>query len=200
MRFQGRVVEWNDERGFGYVVTHGDQQRIFLHIKQFAGARLRRPKVGDVLTYGVVPGVRGRPMADAVAFVTTRPMRRTAESAPKPLLLPGWCLALFFFVLAAMAWQQRVPWSVLACYFVMSVVTYLVYWGDKRAAMVGRWRTPESTLQLMALLCGWPGAWLAQRWLRHKTSKRSFQRVFWLAVVCNVAGLLLLAPRLGALP
>ncbi|WP_040500587.1 DUF1294 domain-containing protein, partial [Ideonella sp. B508-1] len=51
-----------------------------------------------------------------------------------------------------------------------------------------QWRTPESTLHWMGLLCGWPGALLAQQVLRHKTSKTSFIVVFWLTVLVNVVG------------
>ena len=39
------------------------------------------------------------------------------------------------------------------------------------------------------LLGGWPAAWLAQQVLRHKTIKRSFQAMFWLTVLVNVAAL-----------
>jgi uncharacterized membrane protein YsdA (DUF1294 family) len=35
----------------------------------------------------------------------------------------------------------------------------------------------------LELLGGWPGAFLAQRWLRHKCSKGSYQAVFWLIVL-----------------
>ena len=31
------------------------------------------------------------------------------------------------------------------------------------------------TLHTLELIGGWPAAFLAQRWLRHKCSKRSFQ-------------------------
>jgi uncharacterized membrane protein YsdA (DUF1294 family) len=43
-------------------------------------------------------------------------------------------------------------------------------------------------LLLLGLLCGWPGAVLAQKMLRHKTAKTSFQITFWATVVLNVAG------------
>jgi uncharacterized membrane protein YsdA (DUF1294 family) len=36
---------------------------------------------------------------------------------------------------------------------------------------------------LFELIGAWPGAFLAQRHLRHKCSKSNFQRVFWLIVV-----------------
>ena len=38
-------------------------------------------------------------------------------------------------------------------------------------------------LHLLELLGGWPGAFLAQRRLRHKCSKGSYQFVFWLIVL-----------------
>jgi uncharacterized membrane protein YsdA (DUF1294 family) len=61
----------------------------------------------------------------------------------------------------------------------ISVVTYLLYRHDKKRAQSGGWRIPESTLHIVELLGGWPGAFIAQRALRHKTSKRSYQVTFW---------------------
>jgi len=52
--------------------------------------------------------------------------------------------------------------------------------GDK--PIVGR-RLCEGRLHLLELLGGWPGALLAQRRLRHKCSKGSYQFVFWLIVL-----------------
>jgi uncharacterized membrane protein YsdA (DUF1294 family) len=69
----------------------------------------------------------------------------------------------------------------------MNMLTFLVYAWDKSAARAGRWRTAESTLHLMALAGGWPGALLAQQWLRHKSVKPAFRAVFWATVVLNVA-------------
>ena len=88
------------------------------------------------------------------------------------------------------------PWlDVLLLYAVMSLVAFVLYWRDKRAAQAGRWRTPEATLHLVELLCGWPGALLAQRKLHHKCSKVSYQIVFWLIVVMNIVSMLWLVMR-----
>jgi len=76
--------------------------------------------------------------------------------------------------------------SYLVVMLVLSVVTFCVYGWDKRQAKLDRWRTPEKTLQGLALLGGWPGAILAQRYFRHKTRKTSFQIVFWLIVAVHV--------------
>ena len=98
-----------------------------------------------------------------------------------PAALLAWVLAL-----ATVKWYWDVPDMVLIAYGVLSVATFLGYWRDKSAARRGAWRTAESTLQALALLGGWPGALLAQRWLRHKTKKTSFQIVFWLAVLLHM--------------
>ena len=63
-----------------------------------------------------------------------------------------------------------------------SLFAFLACWHDKRSARAQTWRTPEGTLHLLELLGGWPGAFLAQRWFRHKTVKASYQAVFWLIV------------------
>jgi uncharacterized membrane protein YsdA (DUF1294 family) len=52
---------------------------------------------------------------------------------------------------------------IAAVYGLMSLITFVVYYLDKRAARLGRPRTPEATLHVLELLGGWPGALLAQR-------------------------------------
>lgn len=71
-------------------------------------------------------------------------------------------------------------------FFIASLVTYGLYFKDKRAAKRGTWRIPEKTLHLASLLGGWPGAIAGQQQLRHKTQKTSFRIVFWLAVIVNI--------------
>lgn len=59
----------------------------------------------------------------------------------------------------------------------------------------GAWRTREGTLHLLAMVGGWPGAMLAQRRLRHKTRKGTFQEKFIATVIVNVLLLIgLLSP------
>ena len=52
--------------------------------------------------------------------------------------------------------------------------TFTAFWFDKRAALRGTWRTPESSLLMGAFLGGTPGAFLARRVFRHKTRKQPF--------------------------
>ena len=66
---------------------------------------------------------------------------------------------------------------------VVSALAYWAYARDKHRAQDGEWRISEAQLHLWELLGGWPGAWIAQRRLRHKCSKGSSQFVFWLIVL-----------------
>jgi len=66
-----------------------------------------------------------------------------------------------------------------------SLFSYFLYAKDKKAAMNNTWRTPETSLHLCALLCGWPGAIIGQQRLRHKTRKVSFRVTFWLTLLIN---------------
>ena len=87
-------------------------------------------------------------------------------------------------LLTHLAWP--LPRGLWGTYVAMSFATFIVYALDKRAARLGQWRVKESTLHGLALLCGWPGALLAQHLLRHKSAKPGFRRVFWLSVALNI--------------
>lgn len=116
-------------------------------------------------------------------------MRHRGSKASSPVW-PG--LTLIAAYAAAVVWgvmSHRLPWWTGLLSTLLNLATFIAYWQDKRAAQSHRWRTPESTLQLLALAGGWPGAWFAQQMLRHKTSKRSFQAVYWTCVVLHCAAL-----------
>jgi uncharacterized membrane protein YsdA (DUF1294 family) len=86
-----------------------------------------------------------------------------------------------------------------ALYGAASLVCFIFYAVDKSAAIHRRQRISERTLLLLGLACGWPGGWLAQRWLRHKSSKASFLTRFRLCAALNLlavagAGWALYAP------
>lgn len=75
----------------------------------------------------------------------------------------------------------------------ISLVTFLAYGFDKRAARKGAWRVSEKQLLALAFIGGTPGAWLGQKVFRHKTRKTSFQKLSWLVLTvqaCVLAALL----------
>ena len=76
----------------------------------------------------------------------------------------------------------------------INLLTYALYWQDKRAAINGSWRISEGTLLLSGLAGGTFGAFFAQRQLRHKNRKATFQFKFWALTVIQI-GLLVVQPH-----
>lgn len=89
-------------------------------------------------------------------------------------------------ILALVRFSDLCDLRVSGCYFVLiSAATFLVYRHDKARAQTGGWRIPETTLHILEAFGGWPGALLAQRFLRHKTSKTSYRVTFWAIVAIH---------------
>lgn len=80
-------------------------------------------------------------------------------------------------------WLSILAGSIL----LLSGITLGNYAIDKRRSKRGGWRVPEFRLHTLALLGGWPGAWLGRRWLRHKSIKTRFVVIFWLTVLGHLA-------------
>lgn len=102
-----------------------------------------------------------------------------------PFLILAWGALLAWGL-----WNTRLPWWVLGAAFALNIFTFMAYAIDKSAAQSGQWRTQESHLHLLALAGGWPGAWCAQQWLRHKSRKATFLAAFWGTVMVHCVALL----------
>ena len=96
-------------------------------------------------------------------------------------------LLIFAAIFAGAVYLWQMPPKVLGVYVIGSVICFAMYARDKAAAKAGRWRTSEATLLLWGLACGWPGAILAQKLMRHKSHKPSFRSRFVATVALNIA-------------
>jgi len=114
------------------------------------------------------------------------------SGGPVPFAFAG----LFVVFLAVLALAGRLPAVLPGIYLASSLAAFAAYAFDKSAARNNRWRTRETTLHLLGLMGGWPGALVAQSYLRHKSKKRSFQLVFRATVVLNCAVLIFLVRTL----
>lgn len=168
----GKITEWNRDRGFGYVAHEG--RSLYVHIHDFA-ERSGTPVKGDIISFAVGNDRDGRPCAVQVVF-RARGRFKFWHFLVLALLLGAPGYALYRALDPLMLRNVAGGWAIL------SGLTYLVYSWDKRQARAAGQREPENLLHLLELLGGWPGAWIAQRRLRHKTTKLSFQLVFWLIV------------------
>ncbi len=143
-----------------------------------------------------IKGKQGRECANQARFIDERKGPLSKPSKRRSPL--GLLLILGFSVLIGIAsFQQMLPYQIAAFYLIASGFTFIAYGLDKSAARKGNWRTKESTLQLMALIGGWPGALLAQIWLRHKSQKIRFRVTLWLMIALNNSVLLWLLSSKG---
>jgi uncharacterized membrane protein YsdA (DUF1294 family) len=157
---------------------------VFVHISAF-GSGARRPVVGDRVTYSPETDERGRPRAREVRFVGRRPRAANRKEGRSLRGIDLLLLGAFLAFMAGTSFTGRLHPGVPALIALLSVATYLIYRGDKSAAKRGGWRTPESTLHVLAIAGGWPGALVAQQRFRHKSRKGSFQLLFWITVLVN---------------
>jgi uncharacterized membrane protein YsdA (DUF1294 family)/cold shock CspA family protein len=192
MRYQGKITNWKEDKGFGFITQNGGGNQVFVHIKSFEN-RQRRPAGNEIVTYELKTDARGRVQAESVAFVGERlPSAISPERRNTSLILA----ATFLVFVAAAAFVGKLPFAVFWLYFIASAIAFFTYALDKSAAINDQWRTQESTLHLFALIGGWPGALAAQKLLRHKSKKQSFQVVFWATVMLNCGALIwLLTPQ-----
>ena len=69
MRDQGRLVEWFDDKGYGFIQPNdAHKDRVFIHIKDFARTG-PRPIVGCALEYVVILDERGRYRAQQATYL-----------------------------------------------------------------------------------------------------------------------------------
>lgn len=205
MRDQGRLVEWFDEKGYGFIQPNDtSKDRVFLHIKDFA-RQGPRPIVGCALEYTVLLDGEGRFRAQQVMYLKAS---QTQKILPKPknvneqaqklkpmqIVCVGYILALAVFTISGL-----LSGMVLLFISIINALTYWMYAQDKEAALLGKRRVPEQTLHILSFLGGWPTAWLAQEKLRHKTQKQPFRKIYFCTIALNILLILWLISPLNIL-
>lgn len=179
MRTKGKITSWNDEKGYGFVSSLSGGKRVFIHVSAFNN-RNRRPEVGQVVTYGISSDEQGRPCAATATLAGDILQQNKIKSG---FSISVFLAIIFVSIVAISVLAGKLPPIIFAIYIGLSIITYIIYAMDKSAANKGTWRTQESTLHLLALAGGWPGALVAQQKLRHKSKKESFRFVFWVTVL-----------------
>ncbi len=194
MRLKGKLINWNDDKAFGFIAPNGGGDHIFIH-KTALSNRKRTPKINDVITFSISKDNQGRYCADEATFTGEKLKKKQAKNVSKFSI---YLSVIFLSSIALGYFLGHIPQKLAFVYFGGSVITYLAYAFDKSKAQRGTWRTQESTLHLFALIGGWPGAAVAQQLLRHKSSKKEFRSVFWFTVMANLGALIWLQSSTGA--
>ncbi len=193
----GIVKQWNDEKGFGFIKSDSTAD-VFFHISSLRGDC--RPQVGDKVFYLQKKDAQGRLVAEHVRHreltvdePNIRKRSSTTQSNNTGSQIQNMWLKLVFFLgllilptlgVSEIFIKQNEPW-ILGLYLSASVITFVLYWLDKKKAGNNSRRIPEARLHFFESLGGWVGALPAQQIFRHKTRKPSYQIVFWLIVVLH---------------
>lgn len=184
MNKKGILTAWNDAKGFGFITPEGGGERVFAHISVYAGRG--RPVSDRKVAYSITKDSQGRPRAGRFQYAGAA---KVGSNIAPGVWLAAAIVLVFFTLLAGMFQRGYLPIAIPAAYGGVSLLLFVMYWIDKRAAQRGGQRTAENTLHLFELCGGWPGALMAQQVFRHKTRKGSYQFAFWLAVLANLGAL-----------
>ncbi|MDN7127214.1 cold shock and DUF1294 domain-containing protein [Pseudidiomarina sp. 1APR75-33.1] len=180
MRKKGTLIKWKAEQGYGFIRPATGSKEIFVHINSFV-KRNRIPQIGCVLEYTEQRQRDGKIRAVDVRYCNASNFTFNYSLTFAIVIALIYLAAIVYYAFIGRIWYGY-PFIAAA----MSVVTYMAYARDKYAAEASYRRTAENTLQLLALIGGWPGALIAQQQFRHKTRKLSFRVVFWLVVLANL--------------
>lgn len=189
--YQGYVIHWNDEKGYGFIQLNPKYQNLFFHISTFAYHHCR-PKIDDAVIFTVEPGKNNGWQAKRVVLLQDQDaiyensICDIAENS-HPKKFEGFLYAaldaLYFLILSYIS----LPLAITAA--VLSVLTVALYSYDKKAAAAGERRVPDASFHIASLLGGWPGALFARPMLRHKIRQQRFKVFFWASIVINFCAL-----------
>lgn len=202
MYFQkGKIVDWKDTQGYGYIVAHNSNQKVFFHIKSFKNKIFRRPSVGDTVSFTITKDKENRLQANQITFEeievikNQKTTKQHIYSESNLQSNSSFSSLLFLFVFPSLILystiQGLIPFYLFPIYISLSFVTFFIYWWDKYSAQNDLWRISEKSLHLFSLLGGWFGALLAQKILRHKSSKKEFQDTFKVTIILNLLGIII---------
>lgn len=68
----------------------------------------------------------------------------------------------------------------------INITAFIVYGIDKLKAKKGKWRIPESTLLLLAVVGGSIGAWCGVKVWHHKTMHKKFKALYIILCKCRI--------------
>mgnify|MGYP002624730288 CR=1 FL=1 len=125
------------------------------------------------------------------ALILIRPLQRNPFYILNSALIIGiaWVLENYYFRTSFFSYKTILLLVVFQL-ITINFTTFLAYFVDKRAAIRGAYRIPESQLHTLELVGGTLGAMLGQKLLRHKSRKKEYRVIFRAIVVMQIVAVL----------
>lgn len=185
MRVKGKVIKWQNDKGFGFIKPINGMPDIFFHEDSLI-SQSRRPKVGNEVSFEIATNPEGKQRAERILFRGERDPRQRDRFLD--VFYSG--LSITFLVcVGILVFLKKLDPIFLILYLLLSLITFLIYWSDKNKANNNEWRTSEKKLNFFSLIGGWPGALIAQRLLHHKSRKKSFLIRYYVTVILNISAI-----------
>ena len=205
---QGKIIKWNDDKGYGFILPKDSKKHIFVHIKSFVNRNIR-PEINHDVVYTISKNKDGKQSAINVTRATDNLLGNKTNKKNISLksisnnsnsnyaidYKSAHSIGIFYIilVLSFLAFlfysfmHEKLPPTIIIFYIIMGIITYFAYSSDKSKAITKEYRTSEKSLHILSLAGGWMGAIIAQQKFRHKNKKSSFQILFWITVFFNIS-------------
>lgn len=195
MRYEGKIVKWYDEKGFGFIRTTHDSKDVFLHISQIHRLR-KKPEINELVSYEITRDEKGRFRALNVSYLSdSKYLKSLGYSRRHNATSFNYSFLFFTLIFLAFVIERSLKgflplWFPLV-FLGVNLTIFLFYYQDKTSAVKNQWRISENTLHWFSLIGGWGGAYVAQKVFKHKHKKQSFLFIYKLTVLINCLTIIL---------
>ncbi|MDO6746462.1 cold shock domain-containing protein [Gilvimarinus sp. 1_MG-2023] len=104
---EGKIVRWNDNRGFGFIESKSIKNDIFAHISDFKPG-YRRPLNGDSVSFQIKTE-KGKRKAVSISLVDVPPYRSNQRSFLSTIIIFSICAAIAFAIYTHFIKLQPTP-------------------------------------------------------------------------------------------
>ncbi len=101
-RLKGKLLRWDDEKGFGFIVPENNKPQVFIHISAIKNSA-RRPVVGDSILFRLAVDGNGKTKAVDANIVGVSEIRRKSSNSGKSGILGLLRKIMSLFVISVIA-------------------------------------------------------------------------------------------------
>lgn len=181
--FKGRVVKYDEARGFGFIRSKMLHKDAFFHIRDV--------RKTDFVAVG-----------QKVMFELIETPKGYAANSVKLDVDHKFYSRMYFIIIMGLVAISTMSFSIIGndikIYMVIvNLITFSLYGYDKYLSTTKKIRVPESLFHTLAMMGGSVFAYIAQVLFNHKTKKQPFQAIYLVICISQIVGMLVyITPKL----